>query len=83
MPDTNRGKAFGYEYIVGVGIGIVYVMSYFPILAPIPVTQTAAALAFFTFLCNFALVRFVFFSDNCLMPLPGVGFNYRRCNPSE
>lgn len=57
--DTNSspGKAVGFEIITGVGIGIIYVGAYFPVLAPIPVTKSAPALAFYTCVRNFALVR--------------------------
>lgn len=54
--DTSRAKSFGYQIMAGSGIGIIYVAAYFPVLAPIPVTKSAPALAFYTFLRNFALV---------------------------
>jgi hypothetical protein len=54
--DTGSAKSYGFQILVGIGIGIVYVAAYFPVLAPIPVTQSAPALAFFTFLRNFAMV---------------------------
>lgn len=54
--NSSRAKAFGYQILSGAGIGIIYVAAYFPVLAPIPVTRSAPALAFYTFLRNFALV---------------------------
>ncbi|KAI0051607.1 MFS general substrate transporter [Auriscalpium vulgare] len=54
--DTARGKSYGYQFLVGVGIGITYIETYFPVLSSVAVTQAAPALAFFTFLRNFALV---------------------------
>ena len=54
--DGSRGQAFGFEVLAGVGIGIVYVAAYFPVLAPIPITKSTPALAFYTFLRNFAQV---------------------------
>ena len=52
----NRGQSYGFQVIAGVGIGIIYVAAYFPVLAPIPVTKSTPALAFHTFLRNFAQV---------------------------
>ncbi|KAF7362515.1 Iron permease [Mycena venus] len=55
--DTPRGKPIGYSIISGCGIGILFVASYFPVLAPLHVSKNAQALAFFVFLRNFSLVR--------------------------
>ncbi|KAJ7050334.1 major facilitator superfamily domain-containing protein [Mycena amicta] len=56
--DENSARAtnYGVQILLGVGVGIIYVAAYFPVLAPIPVTQSAPALAFFVFLRNFALI---------------------------
>ncbi|TFY67591.1 hypothetical protein EVG20_g3888 [Dentipellis fragilis] len=54
--DSSRSKGIGYQVLVGSGLGIVYVATYFPVLAPLPVTENARALAFFVFLRNFAVV---------------------------
>ncbi|KAF7362520.1 Iron permease [Mycena venus] len=54
--DTPRGKPIGYSIISGCGIGILFVASYFPVLAPLHVSKNAQALAFFVFLRNFSLV---------------------------
>jgi hypothetical protein len=54
--NSSRSMCFGFQALIGVGMGIIYVTAYFPVLAPIPVSQSAPALAFFTFLRNFALV---------------------------
>ncbi|KAJ7210523.1 iron permease [Mycena pura] len=54
--NSSRAKCYGFQALVGVGMGIIYVSAYFPVLAPIPVEQSAPALAFFTFLRNFALI---------------------------
>ncbi|KAJ7889221.1 iron permease [Mycena leptocephala] len=54
--NSRRSMCFGFQALIGVGMGIIYVTAYFPILAPIPVSQSAPALAFFTFLRNFALI---------------------------
>ncbi|KAI0752759.1 iron permease [Daedaleopsis nitida] len=39
---------------LAVGLGIIWIATQFPILAPLPVSNNAHALAFFTFLRNFA-----------------------------
>ncbi|KAJ7641535.1 iron permease [Roridomyces roridus] len=54
--NSSRSLCYGLEVIIGIGIGIIYVIAYFPVLAPIPVSQSAPALALFTFLRNFALI---------------------------
>jgi sugar phosphate permease len=62
--NSNRSICYGFQVLIGLGIGIIYVTTYFPVLAPIPVSQSAPALAFFTFLRNLALV-----SASRLLPL--------------
>ncbi|KAJ6482029.1 major facilitator superfamily domain-containing protein [Mycena vitilis] len=54
--DTSRSKAIGYSAISGAGLGILILATYFPVLAPITVTQNAQALALFIFMRNFSLV---------------------------
>ncbi|KAF7340295.1 Iron permease [Mycena venus] len=54
--DTSRGKSIGYSIIAGMGIGVLILASYFPVLAPINVSQNAHALALFVFVRNFSLV---------------------------
>ncbi|KAG8923849.1 hypothetical protein FRC00_005783, partial [Tulasnella sp. 408] len=53
-PSSNKGMYVGFQIIEGFGIGILYTAPQFPILAPIPVTETAHALAFFTFVRSYA-----------------------------
>ncbi|KAH9859176.1 Mfs1.1 [Lenzites betulinus] len=52
--DTARGTSIGFQIIIGLGVGILYSGAYFPVLAPLPVTSNALALAFFIFLRSFA-----------------------------
>ncbi|KAL4262097.1 MFS transporter superfamily protein [Pleurotus pulmonarius] len=52
--DSAQGKYIGYEVIVGIGLGITWISTQFPILAPLPYSNNAHALAFFTFLRCFA-----------------------------
>jgi hypothetical protein len=54
--DSPRSYALGFEVVAGGGIGMVLYTTYFPVLAPIQVEFNAQALAFFTFLRNFAQV---------------------------
>lgn len=56
--DTSRGVSIGFQVILGLGIGILYAISYVPILAPLPVTANAKALSFYIYTRWFALVRF-------------------------
>ena len=65
--DSNFAKAVGFQLVVGGGVGIVYVVNLFPILASIPVTQTAPAMALYAFSRNFGYVSpppadFLFFA---------------------
>jgi hypothetical protein len=58
MLDANSSlsKSVTYQLVVGSGIGIGYVVFLFPILASIPVTQSAPAMAFYVFTRNFGFV---------------------------
>ncbi|KAJ6567332.1 Mfs1.2 [Mycena vulgaris] len=48
--DSSRAKSIGFQVINGLGIGLLYMNLYFPILAPLPVTSSAQALAFYNYL---------------------------------
>jgi len=50
-------KSVAFQIIIGSGVGIVYVVTLFPILASIPVTQSAPAMALYVFSRNFGLVN--------------------------
>ena len=54
-------RATGGLLLLGVGSGFVYSSAYFPVLAPLPVSTNAQALAFFQLCRSFASV-----SDSCL-----------------
>ncbi|KAJ3552285.1 hypothetical protein NM688_g4228 [Phlebia brevispora] len=54
--DTALANTVGYTVLHGVGMGIIYATTYFPVLAPLPVSENAHALAFFSFCRAFALV---------------------------
>ncbi|KAG8982726.1 hypothetical protein FRB90_006620 [Tulasnella sp. 427] len=51
---SNKGMYIGFQVIEGFGLGFLYTAPQFPVLAPIPVTETAHALAFFTFVRSYA-----------------------------
>ena len=55
--DGSKAKSYGFQILAGMGIGIIYVSSYFPVLASVPITRSAQALSFHVFLRNFAQVR--------------------------
>lgn len=52
--DTSLAHSIGYSALVSVGGGFVYAVTYFPVLAPLEVSQNAHALAFFAFCRSFA-----------------------------
>ncbi|KAI0259047.1 iron permease [Gloeopeniophorella convolvens] len=54
--DTSVGRTVGFQIVIGAGAGTIYVVSLFPILASIPVTQTAPAMALFVFSRNFGFI---------------------------
>ncbi|RDB31043.1 Efflux pump FUS6 [Hypsizygus marmoreus] len=51
--DSSLGAWVGFQFIISAGIGIYYPGTIFPILAPLPVSYTAAMLAFLAYLCSF------------------------------
>ncbi|EKM52338.1 uncharacterized protein PHACADRAFT_126077 [Phanerochaete carnosa HHB-10118-sp] len=53
---TDIARATGGQFLISIGTGLVYAAAYFPVLAPIPITANAQALAFFQFLRSFASV---------------------------
>ncbi|GJE91677.1 MFS general substrate transporter [Phanerochaete sordida] len=52
--DTPLARAIGVWVLLGVGSGIYFAATYFPVLAPLPVAENAHALAFFAFCRSFA-----------------------------
>ncbi|KAF7289718.1 MFS general substrate transporter [Mycena indigotica] len=54
--ESSRARTIGYEVFIGVGIGILTTGTYFPVLAPLPVSENAHALAFFIFTRAFGQV---------------------------
>ncbi|EIM89050.1 MFS general substrate transporter [Stereum hirsutum FP-91666 SS1] len=60
MSTVNAGVSvahtIGYTIIMGSAVGAVSAVGYFPVLAPLPVSENARAMAFFVCLRNFAQV---------------------------
>ncbi|TFK32485.1 iron permease [Crucibulum laeve] len=59
MLDENSSQAayIGYQVILAIGLGIVWIAIQFPVLAPLPISNNAHALAFFTFTRSFSWAR--------------------------
>jgi hypothetical protein len=58
--DANSSKAMyiGCQVILGVGLGIIWIATQFPILAPLSFSNNSHALAFFTFVRSMSQVCF-------------------------
>jgi hypothetical protein len=54
--NTSRGFPIGFQVIVGAGAGILMTSTYFPVLAPLPVSENAQAISLFMFCRNFGQV---------------------------
>ncbi|KAF8890402.1 hypothetical protein BD779DRAFT_1671354 [Infundibulicybe gibba] len=52
--NSSKAKCVSYQVVLAIGLGIVWIGTQFPILAPLPFSNNAHALAFFTFLRCFA-----------------------------
>ncbi|KAH9902441.1 iron permease [Cubamyces lactineus] len=52
--NSSRAAYIGMQIPLGIGLGIIWISTQFPILAPLPFSNSAHALAFFTFLRSFA-----------------------------
>ncbi|KAG8874269.1 hypothetical protein FRB97_006041 [Tulasnella sp. 331] len=51
---SPRGWQIGFQIVCGVGLGLLYAGPTFPVLAPLPTSEAAHALALFAFVRNFA-----------------------------
>ncbi|KAG8964859.1 hypothetical protein FRC05_003564 [Tulasnella sp. 425] len=51
--ETSKAEWVGFQIIEGVGLGLLYPITSFPVLAPIPVTQSGYALALWTFVRSY------------------------------
>lgn len=52
--DSSLGRAIGFPALVGIGAGLLYQATYYPVLAPLPIAKNARAMAFFAFCRIFA-----------------------------
>jgi len=52
--DSNAGQWVGYQILTSVGVGTLWISLEFPVLAPLPASKNAHALAFFNFIHNAA-----------------------------
>ncbi|CDO75244.1 hypothetical protein BN946_scf184633.g3 [Trametes cinnabarina] len=53
-PKSGAAEYIGFQIPLGVGVGILWLGTQYPVLAPLPVSDNAYALAFFVFVRNFA-----------------------------
>ncbi|KAG8851843.1 hypothetical protein FRB96_009027 [Tulasnella sp. 330] len=51
---SPKGWQIGFQIICGIGLGLLYAGPTFPVLAPLPTSEAAHALALFAFVRNFA-----------------------------
>lgn len=51
---TPKAQWVGFQIIEGIGLGILYAAPTFPVLAPLPISENAHALAFFTFVRSYS-----------------------------
>ncbi|THU94393.1 MFS general substrate transporter [Dendrothele bispora CBS 962.96] len=54
--DSSLATSIGFQVLTGVGLGLLVITTYFPVLAPLPVTTNAQALAFFMFCRSFGSI---------------------------
>ncbi|QRV88142.1 major facilitator superfamily transporter [Ceratobasidium sp. AG-Ba] len=52
--DSPKASSIGFQILIGIGAGILYASTTFPVLAPLPVSRNASALALFAFVRTFA-----------------------------
>jgi hypothetical protein len=85
--DSSIAEAIGFPVVIGSGVGVFYVAIIFPILASIPVTQTAPAMALYVFTRNFGYVSPIptSLSHGVINDLPNsdLGCHCRWCHHSE
>ncbi|KAI0341063.1 iron permease [Trametopsis cervina] len=51
--ESSKARYIGCQIVLGIGLGIVWISTQFPILAPLPYSNNAQALAFFSFVRSF------------------------------
>jgi hypothetical protein len=53
---SSWGTTFGFQLILGMGLGMIWVAAQFPILAPLPQSNNAHTLSFYIWMRSFAQV---------------------------
>lgn len=56
--DSARSQVIGFQIIVGIGLGMLWIAPEFAVLAPLPFSNNAHALSFFIFTRSLAQVCF-------------------------
>ncbi|KAG8946147.1 hypothetical protein FRC04_012002 [Tulasnella sp. 424] len=51
---TPKAQWVGFQILQGIGLGVLYAAPTFPVLAPLPISENAHALAFFTFVRSYS-----------------------------
>ena len=68
--NSSRAAYISSQIPLGIGIGALWVSTAFPILAPLPVSNSAHAVAFFMFVRSFAQVRLLSYTISMATRLP-------------
>jgi hypothetical protein len=85
---SSIAKSVGFQLVIGGGVGTIYVVSLFPILASIPVTQSAPAMALYVFSRNFGYVSplpisMLLPTDRSITRRADMGRHHWRCDLAE
>ena len=64
--DTSTATPIGISALVAIGAGFLQQAAYYPVLAPLPVSKNAHAMAFFSFCRVFAGVSMIFLFTEAL-----------------
>lgn len=54
--DSSQGAWIGFPIVLGIGLGVLYSSTQFPVMAPLLPSQQAHAMAFFGFVRSFGQV---------------------------
>ena len=82
---TPISTIVGFEFLVGAGGGTILAATYFPVLAPIPISSMAHALNFFGFGRQFATASLIGYHACILLLMTHIDMvrSNRRCHPSK
>ncbi len=84
-PDSPLSHQVGLPILMAIGAGTIYAATYFPVLAPLPISENAHALALFAFLRSFASVGscYILYVRAHLTAPSGLGRYYRNCGVAK